>query len=92
MLLTRAALSASRLMLLDEPDDALDADGPDLVERLVQQVDATTLIITHNVALARRMDQLWFMEGGRVLEAGPPAELLAGQGPTARFFAPRSAA
>ena len=92
VLLTRAALSASRLMLLDEPDDALDADGPDLVERLVQQVDATTLIITHNVALARRMDQLWFMEGGRVLEAGPPAELLAGQGPTARFFAPRSAA
>ncbi|MDJ0896089.1 MAG: ABC transporter ATP-binding protein [Alphaproteobacteria bacterium] len=92
VLLTRAALSASRLMLLDEPDDALDADGPDLVEQLVQQVDATTLIITHNLALARRMDQLWFMDGGRILEAGPPADLLAGHGPTARFFAPRSAA
>ena len=92
VLLTRAALSAPKLMLLDEPDDALDADGPALVERLVRQSDATTLIITHDLALARRMDELWFVDNGRVLEAGPPAALLDGEGPAARFFAPRSAA
>ena len=92
VLLTRAALSGSRLLLLDEPDDALDVDGPALVEHLVRQSDATTLIITHNLALARRMDALWFVEDGRVVEAGPPAELLAGAGPTAKFFAPRRAA
>ena len=79
-------------MLLDEPDDALDAEGPDLVERLVRENDATTLIVTHNLAIARRMDQLWFVEDGRIREAGPPADLLAGNGPTARFFAPRRAA
>ncbi len=92
VLLTRAALSAPRLMLLDEPDDALDADGPALVEKLVRQSDATTLIITHDLALARRMDELWFVHDGRILEAGPPVDLLDGEGPTARFFAPRSAA
>ena len=92
VLLTRASLSASHLMLLDEPDDALDADGPALVERLVRQSDATTLIITHNVELARRMDQLWFVIGGRIVEAGAPEVLLAGNGPTARHFDDRAAA
>ncbi|MCG8691197.1 MAG: ABC transporter ATP-binding protein/permease [Minwuiales bacterium] len=92
VLLTRAALAKPTLMLLDEPDDALDAEGPDLVERLVRENDATTLIVTHNLAIARRMDQLWFVEDGRIREAGPPADLLAGNGPTARFFAPRRAA
>ena len=92
VLLTRAALSSSRLMLLDEPDDALDVDGPALVERLVRNNGATTLVITHNLATARRMDQLWYVADGRILEAGAPADLLTGRGPTARFFAPRRAA
>jgi len=92
VLLTRAALSGSRLMLLDEPDDALDVDGPALVERLVRAGDATTLMITHNLALARRMDEIWFVEHGRIVEAGRPEEVLSGSGPAARFFAPRSAA
>lgn len=42
--------------------------------------------------LARRMDQLWFVKDGRIVECGPPAELLDSVGHTARFFAPRSAA
>lgn len=92
VLLARAALCAPRLMLLDEPDDALDVDGPALVERLLRRTDATVLMVTHNLELARRMDQIWYVEGGQVVEAGQPELLLNGQGPTARFAAPRSAA
>ncbi|MEO1190610.1 MAG: ABC transporter ATP-binding protein [Pseudomonadota bacterium] len=92
VLLARAALSRSTLLLLDEPDDALDVEGPHLVEEVIRQQPCTCLIITHNLALARRMDQLWYLEEGRLLEAGPPDDLLGGSGPTARFFAPRVAA
>ncbi|MCP5149832.1 MAG: ABC transporter ATP-binding protein [Ectothiorhodospiraceae bacterium] len=92
VLLTRAALASPGLLLLDEPDDALDGDGPALVERLVRGSTATTLVVTHDLALARRMDRLWFVQDGKVVETGPPAELLASGGPTARHFAPRSAA
>ena len=76
----------------DAADDALDADGPALVERLVRESGATTLLVTHDGGLAARMDMLWFVEDGRLVEAGPPAELLAGDGPTARHFARRTAA
>jgi ABC-type multidrug transport system fused ATPase/permease subunit len=92
VLLTRAALSGARLLLLDEPDDALDAEGPALVERLVRRTDATCLLVTHDLGLARRMDHLWFVRDGHILDAGPPGDLLAGDGPAARFFAGRSAA
>ena len=92
LLLARAALSQARLLLLDEPDDALDADAPRLVADLVRGTDATVLLTTHNPAVAAAMDELWYIEAGRLLEHGPPDKLLAGEGPAARFFHPRSAA
>lgn len=92
VLLTRMALSGARLLLLDEPDDTLDLDGADLVETFVRSADATALVVTHSVALARRMDALWFMDRGQVIEAGSPERLLSGDGPAARHFKPRSAA
>ena len=78
VLLTRAALSKLRLMLLDEPDDALDQDGPELVRALVQGCSATTLLITHNLQIAMMMDMLWLVEDGRVTQTGTPDCLLAG--------------
>ena len=86
VLLTRTALSAPTLLLLDEPDDALDADGPALIARLLRETRATTLLVTHNIDLARRLDELWFVADGRIVEAGPPDALLAGDGPTAHFY------
>ncbi len=72
VLLTRAALSGSSLLLLDEPDDALDQDGSALVERLVFETPATTLMITHNRSIAARMDEVWIVDGGRLVAKGPP--------------------
>jgi ABC-type multidrug transport system fused ATPase/permease subunit len=92
VLLTRLALSGARLLLLDEPDDSLDGSGADLVETLVRSADATALVVTHSLGLARRMDMLWFIDRGQVVEAGSPDVLLRGDGPTARHFKPRSAA
>ncbi|MCV3271299.1 ATP-binding cassette domain-containing protein [Roseobacter sinensis] len=76
VLLTRAALSKPRLLLMDEPDDALDQDGPALVQKLIEDCDATTLLITHNMRIARMMDVLWRVEDGRIVETGAPDDLL----------------
>ncbi|WP_227270142.1 ATP-binding cassette domain-containing protein [Roseobacter weihaiensis] len=78
ILLTRAALSKPQVMLLDEPDDALDRKGPELVRTLIERSDATTLLITHNVDIAMMMDELWLVEDGRIVETGTPDHLLVG--------------
>lgn len=92
VLLTRASLSGARLLLLDEPDDTLDSEGAGLVKEFVRTADATALIVTHSLALARLMDTLWFIDQGKLVEAGRADTLLAGDGPTARYFCPRSVA
>ena len=74
VLLTRAALSQPRLLLLDEPDDALDQDGPKLIEQLVFGCDATTLLITHDMSLAESMDEVWVVRDGKLIEVGKPAD------------------
>ncbi|WP_299831198.1 ABC transporter ATP-binding protein [uncultured Roseobacter sp.] len=76
VLLTRAALSDPRLMLLDEPDDALDQEGPELVRTLVHGCEATTILITHNMQIAKMMDVLWVIEDGRIVQTGTPDEVL----------------
>lgn len=75
VLLARAALSKPQLLLLDEPDDALDADGPDLVETFVRDSDATTLMITHNMELAEKMDEIWLVADGGVFAVGAAPEV-----------------
>lgn len=92
LMLTRAAISQPKLLLLDEPDDALDVEGPALVQGLLAISNATSLIVTHNLALARTMDEVWFIDQGKIMEAGAPETLLNGDGPTAKFFTVRSVA
>ncbi len=90
--LVRAALADPHVLLLDEPDDALDVEGREAVARLVAQSRAATLVVTHDLALARRCDRLWYVEGGRLATAGGPEELLAKDGPVLGFVAPRAVA
>lgn len=90
--LVRAALAKPRLLLLDEPDDALDLEGRACVERLLAGNRATTLLVTHDPALARRADRLWYIEAGRLRAAGAPAALIEDGGPAADFLRPRRAA
>lgn len=92
ILLVRALLGEGELLLLDEPDDALDPAGNALWVELVRAHPATTIVVTHDLGFARRMDRLWYVADHGVVESGAPEELLAGDGPTARFFRPRPAA
>lgn len=86
LLLARAALAAPRLLLIDASDDALGPEGAGLLDRAGRAQGATVLVATHDLALARRMDTIWFVADGRVVETGPAAELLAGDGAAARFL------
>lgn len=76
----RAMAIGAELMLFDEPTSALDPEWIgevlDLMRRVAERRQ-TMLIVTHEMQFAREIaDRVVFMEGGRIVEAGPPSEVL----------------
>ena len=67
-----------RVILMDEPCSALDAEGTAAIERLMDSLREkyTIVIVTHNMAQARRVsDECIFMLMGEVVEQGPTTEV-----------------
>ncbi|OWY80890.1 amino acid ABC transporter ATP-binding protein [Rhodococcus sp. BUPNP1] len=79
--IARALAMDPKLMLFDEPTSALD---PELVGEVLAVMrdladgGMTMVVVTHEMGFAREVaDQLVFMDGGVVVEAGDPREVLA---------------
>jgi ATP-binding cassette, subfamily B, bacterial len=80
----------ARFLILDEPTANLDTMSEEgLVRRLLDETRgaATTLLVTHRLALARRADQICVIADGRVAERGTHEELLRVGGRYADAFA-----
>ena len=77
--LARAALRDAPFLVLDEPTVGLDAKSEALVSTTIWRLakGRTTLIVTHDLALAARADRVIVLDDGRVTEDGTHAELLA---------------
>jgi molybdate transport system ATP-binding protein len=78
--LGRALLSQPRLLLMDEPlsalDDAAKADILPFLERLHDRLSLPSLYVTHDMAEVERLaDRLALIDRGRVIAAGPLAEM-----------------
>lgn len=78
--IARALASNPRLLLLDEVTSALDPELVGEVLALVREVKEqgmTILMATHEMAFARDVaDAVCFLDGGVIVEAGPPAQVL----------------
>ena len=79
--IVRALAMQPRLMLLDEVTSALD---PELVAEVLSVIrelareGMTMLIATHEMGFARDIaDRVCFLDGGVILEEGPPAEIFS---------------
>lgn len=79
-------------MLIDASEGLHDPAGRQALRRLLRDTDATVLLVTQDEDVAREMDAVWFMRGGRVVAAGPPTVVLDGEGAGTGFFSPRQAA
>ncbi len=84
--LARALLGRPVLLLLDETDANLDAAACALLDRVLAAHRGTVIMTTHRVERVAAADVVWHLHEGRLVEVGPPAELLRGDGPTARLF------
>ncbi|MEE4185337.1 MAG: ABC transporter ATP-binding protein, partial [Gammaproteobacteria bacterium] len=77
--LARAILGTPRLLLLDEPDNGLDAGARSALERVVQAYPGTVLLASHVPLRQRTPDAVWTLRP--VGRAAPPALHLAARNP-----------
>lgn len=78
--IARALALKPKLMLFDEPTSALDPELVGDVLRVIKDLAGegwTMVIVTHEIRFAQQVaDQVLFIDGGVVLESGPPSQVL----------------
>ena len=78
--IARALAIEPKLMLFDEPTSALDPElvGDVLaVMRGLAEAGMTMIVVTHEIRFAREVaDRVVFMDEGRIVEQGPPAQVI----------------
>ena len=84
-----AVRGGAGLLILDEPAASLDVRAEaDLFRRFLEVTrGVTTVLVTHRLAAVRRVDRIVLISGGRVVEDGPHARLMAAGGRYAGMYA-----
>jgi len=78
--LARAVYGAPKLVLLDEPDAHLDADGEAALKgalRTLKANGATVIVVGHRAALMAQLDTIAVLKDGTLQAIGPAATMLA---------------
>jgi ABC-type multidrug transport system fused ATPase/permease subunit len=83
----RAFLADPAVLILDEATSSLDIPTERAVQRALRTILAhrTALIIAHRLSTVEIADRVLVLEDGRVIEDGPPAQLLGSDGHYARL-------
>ena len=79
--IARALAMEPDIMLFDEPTSALDpelvGEVLNVIRELASNADMTMLLVTHQMDVVRSIShRVCFLDGGVMLESGPPAEIL----------------
>ena len=78
--IARSLMMRPRILLLDEPTSSLDPASTGEVFKVLSDLksyDMTIVLVTHSIDLARAIsDRIVFMENGRLIEQGTPAEII----------------
>jgi ABC-type multidrug transport system fused ATPase/permease subunit len=92
--IARAFIRNPPILVLDEPTTGLDAESGNLVIQALGTLmrGKTTIIMSHDLDLIRRSDTIAVVDGGRIVEVGSHAELLAGGGLYADLYRKSSGA
>jgi len=77
--LARAMYGDVRLLVLDEPNASLDAEGEIALARALSGLRAegiTSVVVTHRPSLVAHVDKILILEAGQVKQFGPASEVM----------------
>jgi ATP-binding cassette, subfamily B, bacterial MsbA len=85
--IARALLRNPPILLLDEATSALDTESERLVQDALERLmrERTVLVIAHRLSTVQHADRIFVFDGGRIVQQGRHAELLAEPGPYRRL-------
>jgi ATP-binding cassette, subfamily B, bacterial len=86
--LARLMLKAPDIVVPDEATAHLDSESEAAVQRALRETLAgrTSLVIAHRLSTVREADELLVIDGGRIVERGTHASLLAANGLYAELY------
>jgi ATP-binding cassette, subfamily B, bacterial len=78
----RAFLKDAPLLLLDEATSALDSESEELIREALSRLMSgrTVIAIAHRLSTVRNFDRIIVMQTGRVIQDGPPDQLMRREG------------
>jgi ATP-binding cassette subfamily B protein len=87
--IARTLLKRPSILVFDEATSALDSKTERVIQAELEAIAAgrTTLVIAHRLSTIVNADQIVVLDGGRVVERGTHAQLLAAGGAYARLWA-----
>ncbi|MFF4394200.1 NHLP bacteriocin export ABC transporter permease/ATPase subunit [Streptomyces sp. NPDC001480] len=80
LMIAQALIRRPRILFFDEATSALDNDTQRTVIDSTRGLNATRIVIAHRLSTVLDADRVIVMEDGKVIQQGPPAELLADTG------------
>lgn len=80
LMIAQALVRRPRILFFDEATSALDNETQRTVIESTRRLSASRLVIAHRLSTVMDADRVLVMSDGRIVEQGPPAELLADPG------------
>lgn len=79
--LARVWLTDAPILILDEATSQLDATSEAAIQQQINRLSSTRIVIAHRLSAATHADRVLVLDGGKLVQHGPHAQLVQVPGP-----------